>query len=300
MNPSSSNRLNRPDRAFALRDLLVGLGCLGFLILLQFSANGHLNSSSRLAQCLANHQQLGLAWLLYAQDNQTRLVPNPDIATAGKSFPSWAGGWLDFTSNNKDNTNLDYLMKPGAPASPYGGLLGPMVKNAAIFHCPSDDTTVIEGSFRYPRARSVSMNNYMNGFRYNVATGVSTLNTFSKVPFTSFRDLSDFTRQTPASAFVFIDEHPDSINDPVFSMDLSKNLGPGDVLTPDTYILIDYPAGWHNLGAVLSFADGHAEYWRWQNPQTSPPRPAGGVLSHSTRTPNDLDVGRLSLATNRH
>ena len=62
---------------------------------------------------------------------------------------------------------------------------------------------------------------------------------------------------TPAEMLVFIEEE-----DP-----RGYNIGSWGVsLWDDTWG--DWVPGWHDGGANLSFADTHAEYWRWEDPQT--------------------------------
>ena len=71
----------------------------------------------------------------------------------------------------------------------------------------------------------------------------------------------------PSSIFVFLDEHPDSINDGYF---LNKGYGRQ---------WIDLPASYHNNGGSFSFADGHTEIHRWQNASTlRPPLPDAAGL----------------------
>jgi prepilin-type processing-associated H-X9-DG protein len=61
----------------------------------------------------------------------------------------------------------------------------------------------------------------------------------------------------PSQAFVFIDEHENSIDNARFAMS-----------GPNAWIWIDFPGTRHNGGCVLSFADGHAEAWKWREPTT--------------------------------
>ena len=52
------------------------------------------------------------------------------------------------------------------------------------------------------------------------------------------------------------------------------------------------PASWHNRGDVLSFADGHAEHWRWLEKTTIVAKfPYGAVTS-----PEDRDFERVRRA----
>src|SRR5207248_8342328 len=71
----------------------------------------------------------------------------------------------------------------------------------------------------------------------------------------------------PQDLFVFLDEHPDSINDGYF------------VNQADYAEWLDLPASYHDRGANFSFADGHSESHRWRCPSTwQPSRPLGAPL----------------------
>jgi prepilin-type processing-associated H-X9-DG protein len=72
-----------------------------------------------------------------------------------------------------------------------------------------------------------------------------------------FLKLGDFPSTT--GIFVFVDEHPDSINDGYFL----NRAATGE--------WTDLPASYHDGAANLSFADGHAEVHRWVVPSTRPP-----------------------------
>lgn len=67
--------------------------------------------------------------------------------------------------------------------------------------------------------------------------------------------------RTAAKTIVFLDEHPNSINDAAFAIQCTGNQ-PNDFWT--SAILIDYPANFHNGAAGFSFADGHAEIHKWR------------------------------------
>jgi hypothetical protein len=56
-------------------------------------------------------------------------------------------------------------------------------------------------------------------------------------------------------AFVFLDEHADSINDGFLRMDMANYTGWGDL-----------PAGYHGECGSFNFADGHAETHVWTDP----------------------------------
>ena len=40
---------------------------------------------------------------------------------------------------------------------------------------------------------------------------------------------------------------------------------------PATTTMVDWPASYHNRAGGFSFADGHSEIKKWQDPRTMPP-----------------------------
>lgn len=70
-----------------------------------------------------------------------------------------------------------------------------------------------------------------------------------------------------------IDEREDSINDGHFAVDMA-----GYPNQPQSIMLVNYPASYHNKAGGLSFADGHAEIRMWIDPRTTPVlRPGQGI-----------------------
>jgi prepilin-type processing-associated H-X9-DG protein len=69
----------------------------------------------------------------------------------------------------------------------------------------------------------------------------------------------------PTDTFVFIEEHPNSINDGAFAWQMY------DATTPTDPTIIDFPASYHNGACGLSFSDGHAEIHKWMGHTIKPP-----------------------------
>ena len=184
--------------------------------------------------CLSNLKQLQLAWYMYADDYNGKLVPNGDGGAEG-----WVGGWLP-TIDDAINVNL---LKPPA------GKLWPYNTSAGIYKCPADRTTVKYGVQTLPRVRSVSMNGNMNGNSWYTDQ--------IKGKFFTFRKYSEIIRPAPSQAFVFLDEHPESIDDGYFLVWMDKKGTWGN-----------WPANYHNGACGLSFADGHAEIRKWRDAGT--------------------------------
>ena len=79
--------------------------------------------------------------------------------------------------------------------------------------------------------------------------------------------------------FVFLDEHPDGINDGWFATDPDNQKGINTI--------VDYPASYHGNAGGLAFADGHSEIHRWRDPDTMPPLTTD--LSRKS-DPNNVDI----------
>ena len=204
-------------------------------------------------QCLSNTKELGLAWIMYADDNNSKLVPNQN--EDGNVAPTWVKGVLSWAANNPDNTNLFFLT--GA-----GGLLGIYSKNPGIYHCPADVYTCIEGGQPMLRVRSLSMNGFVQGGAYKTTPpGSSTW--FPE--WRGYNTTADLTVPKPVNLIVFVDEHPDSINDGWWITEV------GASLTANPGYWEDLPASYHNGACGFCFADGHSEIHKWRVAATRQP-----------------------------
>jgi prepilin-type N-terminal cleavage/methylation domain-containing protein/prepilin-type processing-associated H-X9-DG protein len=254
-------------QGFTLIELLVVIAIIAILAAMLLPALNLAKEKSRGIKCMSNNKQLTLAWLLYADDNNGVLVKNQPF-TSGTIDGCWVGGWLSFAANNPDNTNNLFLME---------GKLGTYVgRTLGVYKCPADIYTALQPGGRLPRVRSNAMNGYVVGYGY----GNTTVSAWPESPNRlQYNKLSDIRRPPPSELWVFVDEHPDSINDGFIIIGATN---------PSSWVN-DLPASYHNRACGFGFADGHAEIHRWREAQTCA-RVTQSSHGSFPAAPNSLDL----------
>jgi prepilin-type N-terminal cleavage/methylation domain-containing protein/prepilin-type processing-associated H-X9-DG protein len=118
----------RRRRGFTLVELLVVIGIIALLISILLPALSKAKEASRVAKCLSNLRQLGMASASYTAENKGYLVPADVLDPALTSEPNgrvWSDTWVTIL------VGLKYLQYP----SNVDPLVPPSDDN--VFHCPS-------------------------------------------------------------------------------------------------------------------------------------------------------------------
>jgi len=247
--------------AFTLIELLVVIAIIAILASLLLPALSKAKAKAQGILCLSNLKQLQYAWILFAEDNNDNVVTNGGAFSV--NLGSWVTGWLNWSSGVPAgaNTNNQFLLD--------GALGSYTARTLGVYKCPADKIPSAIG----PRNRSVSMNGFVGDY------DKAMWNVYGLTAYRRFLKTTDTVRPGPAMTFVFLDEHPDGINDGLFGMHLpaSPPTGTWPAQTWD-----DVPASYHNGAGGLSFADGHAEIRKWLDPETR--APISGKTSPSSST----------------
>jgi prepilin-type processing-associated H-X9-DG protein/prepilin-type N-terminal cleavage/methylation domain-containing protein len=246
--PACTNRGLRPNTkrhgaAFSLIELLVVIAIIAILAGLLLPTLIRAKSQGISTSCLSNLKQLQLCFHLYALDNSDILPPNNFVYDINSGQPIMTGvSWC--TNVAPLDTNV---------AGIENGMLYQYNRSLGIYRCPGDKSTVrTPGGIKLSeqRLRSYNMSQSVNGY--------PEYDPFMSLQIPSYKKYTEIQNPPTSKLMVFIDVHEDEIVDALFGI-------PTVSWYPKQWW--DLPANRHNQGCNLSFADGHAEHWKWKVPK---------------------------------
>ncbi len=269
----------KTQKAFTLIELLVVIAIIAVLMAILMPSLNRAREQGKRAVCLNNLKQLALTWIMYADDNDDRIVNGEAYASGDGTAPTpttgrhkgekwWTGD--DCASGYMQGEKLAEEVQIQAIKA---GALYPYCKNQRLYQCP----TGVRGEMR-----TYTIGDSMNGIpRSGTYRTVSNRDVGVRVGRTVLwvKNRTEITSPGPAFRIVFLDE--------------------GRV-TPDSYATHYINQRWwdpphvrHGDGTNVSFADGHSAYWKWNDAETIEIGKAANPLHQYTPT---NDVGREDLA----
>jgi len=245
----------RQYHAFTLIELLVVIAIIAILMAILMPALSRAREQGKRAVCMAHIKQMGLSWVLYADENDQKIVNACTVANT-EGHDSSEPCWLNF------HTNASYDTMEERIEGIRSGAMWPFIEQLNIYKCP----TGIRGE-----VNTYGIVDAMNG-------AITSLVSQSGVPRRVF--VKRRTRiKRPGERIVFVDE--------------------GKTSTQSYTIFYDRPSWWdgvplrHGEGTNLSFADGHAEYWKWTDNRTIRFARQEGDWDSYRNAPGNLDIHRV-------
>lgn len=263
--------------------MIVVLSALVLLALPVFATSRSLSTG---ITCVGNLGKLSLAWQLYAAENDGKLMNNFSMGdingtVMAQTYLNWTHNLMDWTTN-PSNTNRTLMAT---------SKLYPYIENPTNpFKCPADRyvsaaQSQAGWSANSGRLRSYSMNGFMGPFSSQTDDMSYQGRNFLASNYRQF--ILDSSIVDPTRSIVFLDEHPDSINDGYF------------INVPNSAQWYDLPGSSHNGAGGVSFADGHVEMHAWFNSATRQPVRFGflstGPIASNQRTDHTWITEKMSV-----
>ena len=235
---------------FTKKEILVVLGCTVFMLLNIGAIGSGGRGKAKRAVCLTNLKQITLAWNVYADENDGKIVNGEaseganglaPVPTVGRHKGElwWTGDGIASGYMIGETLPEDIQLK-----AIKAGALWPYCGDVKLYRCPSGTPA---------NMRHYTIVDSMNGL-YRDGTYTGNAGKIIGETVLWIKKKTDIWIPGPAQRIVFIDEGR---------------------TTPDSYAVHYLNEQWwdpvpvrHGEGTNLSFADGHAESWTWQGKKT--------------------------------
>jgi prepilin-type N-terminal cleavage/methylation domain-containing protein/prepilin-type processing-associated H-X9-DG protein len=245
--------MNKHKRGFTLIELLVVIAIIAILMAILMPALSRVKEQGKRIVCESNLKNLSLAWIMYADENDGKIVDGAggyNYSYSGLTETAWVGQAWGANWNQPNAATVGILTDAQKKKAIEDGALWEYAKDMGVYKCPTG---------RRGECVTYSIVDAMNGLyrdgtwtgtnNHIAAKGVRVGNT---VLWIKRRD--EIVSPPPPQRMVFIDE---------------------GAMTPDSFATNYNTSGWwddppvrHGDGTTVSWADGHATHLKWKAAET--------------------------------
>ena len=232
--------MDRRAAAFTLIELLVVIAIIAILMAILIPTLHRAREQGQRAACLSNLKQLTVAWILYADDNDNKIVSGSTGEGGEHMVDEKEDGWVHWAGYSDTTTDADQI------EAIEQGALFPFCKTAKLYQCPSG----LRGEMR----------------TYAI---VDSMNGWPTKPELTIKNRMQITRG--GERIVFVDEGWVTLAS--WSVPYDRESWWGSTVAQAGIMAADNrhkdpPPVRHGGGTSFSFADGHSEYWKWRDQRT--------------------------------
>lgn len=232
--------------AFTLIELLVVIAIIAILMAILMPALQIAREQARGVACMSNQKTMGLAYVMYADENDSRMCGGMARYAPIDGVPPWVMPPLAYQAGG------DFSQKPSGAVTLEErhnglreGVLFPFIKDVGAFHCPGDNR-IRQGTsngrqLQHLLFRSYSLTDYLR----------------ATAP-TDPKKITDF--RNPSSKLLFVEE--------IYDAPGANHNVDGWSYNPGTNSLWDPLGVFHSNSCTFSFMDGHAAVKKWSDKRT--------------------------------
>ena len=240
----------KKPKGFTLIELLVVIAIIALLLSIVMPGLNMAKKKAASVACLSNVRQMSMAWYMYAEENDSRIMGGfmEDVGTQSSCKEGWIGqphtasdtssSSLSMTQTSPEVTDEDEIRGEEK------GKLYPYLDSPDVYHCPADklrkgpDGTRLYVSYAVARC----LNGNLGGFSSQI------------------KKLSKVT--SPGTRYNFVEDGESNRG--------NWNMGGRFPLAAPEYGAIEYGlwgpvAVSHGSSSTFGFVDGHAEIKKWHD-----------------------------------
>ena len=230
---------------FTLIELLVVIAIIAILMAVLIPALNVAKEQARGVACMSNQKTMGLAYVMYASENDSSICGGMARYAPTNGVPPWVMPPLDYSGGKIVQMPTGSVTLEQRLNGLKSGALFPYIKNTGAYHCPGDN---------------------------RLRMGTSAGRDLQQLVYRSY-SVTDYLRATERSDPKKLTDFKNAAGKMLFVEDIYDAPGANHNVdawsyNPGTNSLWDPLGVFHSNSATFSFMDGHAAVHKWMDKRT--------------------------------